>query len=395
MPVNLDVIPDKAPDIDRPVTSRWVMAGFVIFLVGVGITLWLWQGERTGFKFWFATICLPVLIWGSLFTLRRVGFKLERVGATSWNKEREVLIASETARGQRFAWLVSDYLVNALETGEPGDTKTHQVAVNKTSILDHCIARDGVSSVRHSALPDQGKSKDIFAGYLDDICGHARDMLALIPGSMPCYMAFDSGDNLSEFADTLFSKIDFPLRRIHNLTGFSILDYWLDRHHDIPAALLTISAQIYDVPLQDSCEAITIMLLSNRRLSEIPSSGVRIHRPQISKQNTLNHALSRAMLWGKLDNTAPLRGWITGGKLASDEIWSNACTAFAPKLTTQRNVSLDTVIGYAGAAAPWQSLILATRQCQSDNEPQMIAVKSAPSCHQLCVVTSEKTSGIV
>lgn len=395
MPVNLDAIPDKAPDIQRPRTVRWVIAAVIILLTGVGLTLWFWQGARTGFKFWFAAIFLPVLAWGSLFTLRRVGYKLERVGIHSWNKEREALIASETSRGQRFAWLVDEYLINALETGEPGDKKTQQAALDKSSIINHCLARDGVSTIRHTALPDQGKPKAIFESYSEDISGHARNMVARLPATMPCYVAFDLSENLSESADALFSKINLPLRRIRNLTGVSIIDYWLDSHHNNPTALLIISAQIFESPPQDSGEAVTMILLSNRQLAAIPSSAVRIHRPQINQQDTLNHALSRAMLWGQLDITAPLRGWITGGKLSSGEIWSNACTALAPKLAAQRNVNIDSVIGYTGAAAPWQSLILAARQCQTDAEPQIIVVETSSSCHQLCAVTSEKTSGIV
>jgi hypothetical protein len=395
MPVNLDAIPDKAPDIQRPRTVRWVIAAVIILLTGVGLTLWFWQGARTGFKFWFAAIFLPVLAWGSLFALRRVGYKLERVGSHSWNKEREALIASETARGQRFAWLVDEYLINALETGEPGDKKTQQAALDKSSIISHCLARDGVSTIRHTALPDQGSSKAIFDSYSNDISGHVRNMVAQLPPSMPCYVAFDLSENLSEAADALFSKIELPLRRIRNLTGVSILDYWLDRHHSNPSALLIISGQIFDVPPQDSGEALSIIMLSNRQIAAISSPGIRIHRPQINMKDTLNLALSRAMLWAKLDMAAPLRGWITGGKLASEEIWSNACTALAPKLTAQRNVNIDAVIGYAGVSAPWQSLILAARQCQTDAEPQIIVVETSCSCHQLCAVTSEKTSGIV
>lgn len=388
MPVNLDAIPDKAAAIPRPVTLRWLIMAMVILLAGTAATLWLWQGERAGLTFWFTAICLPLLIWGSLYALRRIGYKLERVGASSWNKQREALIASETARGQRFAWLVADYLVNALETGEPGKVKTHRAVISTTPLLKHQIARDGVSTVRHSALPAQGKPTDIFNGYTAEICGQVSDMLTLLPDNIPCDMAFDGSENIAELADKLFSDINFPLRRIRNLSGFSILDDWLDRHHDSPAALLIISAQIYDVPPQDSGEAITVILLSNRSFSALPSPCVRIHRPEISKQHALNQALSRAMLWGKLETSAPLRGWITGGKLASEERWNNACIACAPELTTQRTANIDSVAGYAGIAAPWQSIILAARQCQIDKEPQMIAVEST-DCHQLCAVTSE------
>ncbi len=153
MPVNLDAIPDKAPQIPRPATARWIMFGVMVFLGGMGITLWFWQGERTGFKFWFTATCLPVLFWGSMFAVRRIGYKLLCVSRDARNKEREILIASEVARGQRFAWLVGQYLVNALEAD---GVKTHLAAIKKSPILEPVLARDGVSSVRHSALPDKG-----------------------------------------------------------------------------------------------------------------------------------------------------------------------------------------------------------------------------------------------
>lgn len=391
MPVNLDAIPDKAPAIRRPATVRWLGAGMAIFLACAGMTLWFWQGERTGIKFWFTATCLPVLVWGSAFTLRRVAYRLELVGTASWNKEREQLLASETARGQRCAWLIGEYLINALEMN---GVKTHRAAVKKFPILASISTRDEVRIIRHSALSDKGKPADIINTYLADICRHAGDMLARLPADMTCYLAFDASDNVGDITDTLISGISHPLRRIRNLSGLSILDYWLDKHHDLPGALLIVSAQLYEVPPEDSGEAIAVMLVSNRILTGRSSSPIRIHRPQISTDGNLPHALSNAMLWGKLAKTAPLRGWITGGKMASDATWSKACAAYAQELTAQLNVNIDIVAGYAGTAAPWQSVILAARQCHADQESQIVVVESAPSCHQLCAVTPEK-SGIV
>ncbi|CNE06034.1 hypothetical protein [Yersinia mollaretii] len=392
MPVNLDAIPDKAPDITRPATVRWIIAGIVIFLIGVGMTLWFWPGDRTGFKFWFTVICLPTLIWGSAFALRRIAYKLERVGTASWNKERDLLIASELTRGQRYVWLVGEHLINALEAD---GIKTHLAALKRSPILEPVLARDNASVIRHSTLPDRETAADILNSYVTDICGNATNMLVRLPTDMPCYIVFDACDSVADITDQLISGIQYPLRRIRNLSGFSILDYWLDRHHDIPSALLVISAQLYDIPPQDSGESITIMLVSNRQLAVKFLSSVRIHRPQISKDADLPQALNKAMLWGKLPKTAPLRGWITGGKMASEESWSQACATYAPELTAHRNVNIDTVVGYAGTAAPWQSVILAARQCHADEEPQIVAVESAPSYHQLCAVTPAISSGIV
>ncbi|CNI96021.1 hypothetical protein [Yersinia vastinensis] len=392
MPVNLDAIPDKAPDITRPATVRWIISGVMIFLIGAGMTFWFWPSDRTGFKFWFTATCLPVLIWGSFFSLRRIAYKLERVGMASWNKERDLLIASEITRGQRSAWLVGEYLINALETD---GMKTHLAVLKRSPILEPVLTRDNVSIVRHSALPDRGRPDDILSSYVNDICGNAANMLARLPTDIPCYITFDACDSVADITDTLISGIQYPLRRIHNLSGFSILDYWLDKHHDTPSALLVISAQLYDIPPQDSGESITIMLVINRQLPVKFLSSVRIHRPQISNDTDLSQALNKAMLWGKLPKTAQLRGWVTGGKLASEETWSLACATNAPELTAQRSVNIDTVAGYVGTAAPWQSVILAARQCHIDEEPQIVAVKSTPSCHQLCAVTPAISSGIV
>lgn len=390
MPINLDAIPRKAPDISRPITVRWIAFGVVVFLIGLGMTLWFWQGKRTGFKFWFTAICLPILVWGSAFTLRRIAYKLECVGKASWNKEREKLIASQTARGQRCAWFLGEHLLNALEIN---GLKTNLAAVKKSPILEAVIARDDISLVRHLALPDKGKPLEILNSYVADICGNADHMLARLPANMPCYLAFDACDNVMGIMETLILGIKYPLRRISNLSSFSLLDHWLDKHHDIPGALLIVSAQLYEVPPQDSGESITIMLVSNRFLPDMTSSSVRIHRPQISKDGDLPQALNNAMLWGKLAKNAPLRGWVTGEKMASEGTWSQACATYAPELTVQRSINIDLVAGYAGIAAPWQSIILAARQCQTDEEPQMVVVKSAPACYQLCAVTSEKTSG--
>ncbi|MEA9390192.1 hypothetical protein SJI19_06455 [Acerihabitans sp. TG2] len=392
MPVNLDAIPAKAPDIRRPVTARWVMSGVVMFLTGVGMTLWFWPSERTGVRFWFSATCLPWLIWGSAFALRRIAYQLERIGSVSWNKERERLMASETARGQRFAWFIGGYLINALEVG---GIKTHRAAVKNVPMIEPSLARDGVSVLRHSALPDRGKPADILACYLDDICGKASHLLAQLPPELPCYLAFDGGENIVDITDRLIAGMAYPLRRIHPLSGSRILDRWLDWQHEIPGALLIVSAQLYEVAPQDSGEAITVMLVSNRKLPNMSSPAIRIHRPQPSQHGDLPHALRHAMLWGNLSKTAPIRGWLTGGKIASESSWVQACVTFAPALTGQRTVNIDTVAGYAGTAALWQAVILAARQCHVDQEPQIVVVESAPSCHQLCAVTSEKSSGIV
>lgn len=92
-----------------------------------------------------------------------------------------------------------------------------------------------------------------------------------------------------------------PLVRIRDLTGLEILDYWLDCHYDHAAALLLVSAQLYEHPPEDSGEAISMLLLTNCRLKDIPDVSVRVHRPQICRDGNLDRAFERVMMWSGLE----------------------------------------------------------------------------------------------
>jgi hypothetical protein len=150
-----------------------------------------------------------------------------------------------------------------------------------------------------------------------------------------------------------------------------------------------ISAQLNDVPVDDTGEAISVLLMTNCRLKDTPPESARIHRPQINHTGDMSHALRHAMLWAGLEKNATLRGWITGGTLASSDSLNTACEVYAPELTAQRYVNIDSVAGFAGVTAPWQALILATRQCIYDCEAQLVVTESLPDYRQLCAVTPE------
>ena len=206
---------------------------------------------------------------------------------------------------------------------------------------------------------------------------------------MTCYLALDTANDLPDLSLSLLPKITRPNVRIRDLSGLRILDYWLDYHYAKPSALLVISAQLNDVPQSDTGEAISVVLMTNCRLKDTSSKSVRIHRPQINHTGDLGHALRHAMLWASLEKDTQLRGWITGGTLASSDALSSACEVYAPELTAQKYSNIDAVAGFAGVAAPWQALILATRQCLADGEAQMVVTESAPDYRQLCAVTPE------
>ncbi|WP_416260550.1 hypothetical protein [Gibbsiella quercinecans] len=386
MPVILERISEKKAKPPRPVTSRWLIFGVVVLAVGMGLTFLFWHGERSGPGFWLFAVVLPVLLWGAMFSARRAGYKYKSVGQDAANRRIKARHDNDKGRGQRFAWFAGEYLVNALERQH---VATQSAALAKTPVLQPVIPRGADKPVRHSRLAEEGNVSDVLGVYQHEAVERINLLLNALPESMTCYLALDLAEGLPDIALRWLSGISRPVIRIRDLSGLQILDYWLDYHYAKPSALLVISAQLNDVPVEDSGEAIAVALMTNCRLNDTPPKSARIHRPQINYTGDMSHALRHAMLWAGLEKDAQLRGWITGGRLASSDTFSMACGIYAPELTAQRYVNIDSVAGFAGVTAPWQALILATRQCLADREAQLVVTESSPDYRQLCAVTPE------
>lgn len=386
MPVILERIPEKKPKPPRPITRHWLMFGVAILAVGMGLTFLFWQGERSGPEFWLFAVVLPVLFWGALFSARRAGYKYKRVGQDVANRTIKARYDKDKGRGQRFAWFAGEYLVNALERQH---VATEKAALAKTPVLQPVMPRGAGKPVRHSRLAEEGSAPDVLSGYQYEVVEHINVLLATLPETMTCYLALDLGEGLPDISLSWLSAMTRPAIRIRDLSGLQIIDYWLDYHYAKPSALLVIGAQLSDAPADDAGEAISVVLMTNCRLQDTPSKSVRIHRPQISHSGDMSYTLRHAMLWAGLDKDVKLRGWITGGTLAFSDTLSTACSIYAPELTAQHYVNIDSVVGFAGVTAPWQALILATRQCIADCEAQMVVTESSPDYRQLCAVTPE------
>jgi hypothetical protein len=386
MPVILERIPEKKAKPPRPVTSRWLIFGGVVLAVGLVLTFLFWQGERSDPGFWLFAVVLPVLLWGAMFSARRAGYKYLSAGQDAANRTINTRHANDKGRGQRFAWFAGEYLVNALERNH---VATQAAALAKKPVLQPVKPRGAEKPIRHSRLVEEGKAPDVLSAYQHEAVERINLLLNALPESMTCYLALDLAEGLPDISLSWLPKITRPVIRIRNLSGLRILDYWLDSHYLKPSALLVISAQLNDVPVDDTGEAISVLLMTNCRLKDTPPESARIHRPQINHTGDMSHALRHAMLWAGLEKDATLRGWITGGTLASSDSLNTACEVYAPELTAQRYVNIDSVAGFAGVTAPWQALILATRQCISDCEAQLVVTESLPDYRQLCAVTPE------
>ena len=370
----------------RPVRKRWLVLGAVMLLAGVTATFLFWQGTRSGAAFWGLAVGLPVMLWAILFVGRYFGYALLCQRCYSNNTTTDARYRSEVARGQRFAWLIGEELTNGLGQAS---LQTHDAVVAKKPLMMPTTPMNGGDPVRHRALAVTGTMANREAHYLTDITARVQNLVSMLPPSVTCYLAVDTGEQFSVLPSVLQEKVTHPLIRIRDLTGLSLLDYWLDCHYDRASALLVVSAQLFESPPADSGEAISLLLLSNCRIKGIPETSVRVHRPQVSRNGDLNLAFERVMMWSGLDKTALKRAWTSGGQMASGDIFSKAREAHAPSLKAERIVHIDTVAGFAGVAAPWQALQLATRQCLKDREAQLTVTELSEDNRQLCIVTPE------
>lgn len=386
MPVELERIPAQEKLPPRPRFKRWLLMGIVMLLAGTATTFLLWKGERTGAAFWGLATGLPAVLWGLLVVGRYFGYALLRGRCNEKNATTAARYRADVARGQRFAWLIGEVLINGLGPASP---MTHEAVLAKKPLMMPCEPVNGGNPVRHRALAATGEMADRETHYLLEITAHAQNLVALLPSSLTCYLAVDTGEQFLTLPSLLQTSVAHPLVRIRDLTGLELLDYWLDCHYDRAAALLVVSAQLYEHSPEDSGEAISVLLLTNCRLKDIPDVSVRVHRPQICRDGNLDRAFERVMMWSGLEKTALKQAWTSGGQMASGDIFSKAREAHAPGLKADKITHVDTVVGFAGVAAPWQALQLATRQCLNDSNAQLTVTELAEDNRQLCIVTPE------
>ncbi|MGG5215726.1 hypothetical protein ACQZ19_09360 [Rahnella variigena] len=379
MPVNLDVIPDKAPGIFRPRTRRWLLFLPFMLLAGATSTLWFWKNEHTGIAFWFTAIGLPAATWGILFSLRRIGYKCDQIWATSWNREREQLIEEETLRGQRYiCWHGG---VSFTTVGKSTE-KLLSAVLKNTPLMSSVIPRTGGFTVRHTRL---GSTTNTIPGVLQEWHGHLKQrisaLLDTLPAGMPCYILLDvyidqDPQVNAKHAQEVMAMFSRPLRQI-NGEGFAALDQWIDMTWGIPSALLVIGTQINNRPEVNSGEAATAMLLTNCPMPDERKT-VRIHRPECGTNATLTKTLSRALLWANVQPASVGQAWLTGGALLTDSEWSTACEKNALGLDIQKQCSvIDNITGFTGCTAPWLALLMAATQCREDGITQAVAVQTA------------------
>lgn len=395
MPVFLDEVPDRAPEIKRPVTRRWIVLLVALIAVGVMLSFTFWSREREGGIFWFTTLGVPLCLWGILFGFRRIAYKADQVWAASWNADRHALWNEEIFRGQRAASVIASGVIT-----QAGSSTDKLLAAVKATlpVMQVQKTRSGMGLVRHSMLPGfEDESKLMaFDTSVKTLITQILPALEKIPGNVPCWLITDFDTPL--VADAERSAIDILSSEtgrsfsLCNSNSFTAFDRWLDSDWLKPSVLLCLSAELRESPKEGDGEAISLTLMLNRKHPSFPDA-VQLHRPERNKNDSLVKTLSRALLWGKLSPEDVKGSWVTGGNIIQGGQWSSACEENQLSfLMAEDNKNIDDLIGYTGVVAPWLAVALAASLARS-GKSQIIAVGTSMNEIWIAGITSGNKTG--
>jgi len=376
MPVWLDSVPKKAVKVPRPDTRRWLLFLVFTMLSGIALTLWGWTAERTGFVFWFTALGLPFCIWGLIFGLRRFVYKAEQIAAQSRNIERDRLIEREIQRGQRYAWILGTFVQHI--SGNKTSVLIKAVE-NSTPVATLSTPRGSLSAVRYAALAAFQTDLDAeIISTISTFVARVQSITDTLPKDIPCSIILDCDDDIrhriqERFRNELTARTGRTFR-FHPDKGLAAFDAWLDQRWEDPGILVTVTFCLPSQPNEGDADAITLLVLSNRKATGFPDA-VCLHRPEKGQEAGLELTLNRALLWAASDSEALRAGWHTGPAIASGSGWNKACENNGVAFSLSKdNRSIDPTLGYAGRAAPWLAIILASSACK-ENGPQVIAAQ--------------------
>ncbi|AHF78696.1 hypothetical protein Sant_3716 [Sodalis praecaptivus] len=363
-------------------SKRWGVKATGYFALSALSGWCLWCEHARGETFWLSCLLVAAVIAGIFYALSRIGGRCDTLYFATQDCERAQRLRDEIERGQRYGRLVARCATTCLD--RDGQRLAAGILPPVGRFQSEILACSGVTPTRdqiQAMTPPRW-----LAGHFTWLAQQLGPALNALPPSMPCYLVMqcDSGLPVEEEQQLLlqtgapFNRHFTPL----SASGLLALDDWLDDTARAPSALVVIAVQ-RAVPPEDAleekgalpgAEGIIESTVGLVMISEYcPSLPVlaRIHRPQPEPASACSRALSRALLWARLEPKAVRHAWLTGNGAVA------AATEQALRLAPQTLIHhLDDVLGPAGMATPWLSLAAAAEQCREDGAAQLII------CHE-------------
>ncbi|KWF63744.1 hypothetical protein [Burkholderia pseudomultivorans] len=388
MPVVLPISPRQRSDEPRPPRAIvWLALFVVVMFAGVAGTLLTWpKAEPTGTPwFWVQLFALPALGWALAFGLRLHYYDEEVVRQEA---EDEVL-REDRAKAIRFASEPLAVVGLSYLCGAGPEDVAKKIAQGETALAAK-TSQDGKSGKRHTSLPlvDNEDGMGRYGSCFESLLTRVGPAIMALPQDVALdvrlHLPDDERRELRLQAwHQCWSKSELrpaPTTLIPVGQGLMALDEWLDIKGgpSLERFVLFVSAQLHDVPPDNSAEAAVALLLGWAPLAE--RRGIRplamMHRPLAVETGLLDDAIQLALLWGKTTPAQVTDLW-QAAMLGEDKgviLQKASDTKLAVSQTTELAGirDIDTALGNPGVCAGWLAAALAIEHAEQTGAPQIL-----------------------
>ncbi|WP_413184883.1 hypothetical protein [Paraburkholderia sacchari] len=396
MAVDFSLLPPEEPVPDNPPSRLfWTVAFFLIATVGVFAVLLLWpKGESTQ-TLWFWT-CLTVYPFGvaAFVVLRRYSvYAGRRLDAIAWNDARKDYVngvfhqagrpLAVLAATFRFSFVAKEDDFGKLLDGsvklEPRlapKPDAPPVSARWFEVLD-------IDGIPHKW--DLGRQRHVLAWALGTVIDMVGDAVRSLPLELKLKVqlvlpGIENVDDALTVWNRQWALANIRVAQNGVLTeapDLMYVDTWLERSNeglDEEARLLVcvkLNAIHGALPPDRSAEAVVAILLTpeavSRRFNLSPVS--MLHRPNGTRDCSIDDALARAMRWGCTQPAEVRRSWLGGVDTANASAITKAVVKAGVDATPE---NIDYMIGHAGEVAPWLAVACAASAASIDRAPQLV-----------------------
>ncbi|MFK8260619.1 hypothetical protein ACFL9S_22880 [Erwinia sp. AnSW2-5] len=376
MSYSLKNLPDLYPRPDPPQVSRWITALAIMMAVSF-LLMHFFGGDVESKTFWWLALGAPVALWLTAGVMRLSVWLLQNIAANGFDNRRERWILGKTRKARRALQVLNVSFITAYPQDDPREVV--QALISQQSIIrsqPDWKGEDGHRLTRFNADNEQtadGMVRHLFSRLISELpVNRFSERSQLV-------VAFALSSSLSEESIRAIWQEIWQETDIHCVVeyaechGLAMIDHWLDHRFKQDVMLLVVALQIMPDETDYSAEAAVALLLGNRLTQNTLPPRALLHRPDPSLPGQPGLGMNMAAYNVPVKNNIISQLWLAGlSESQHKEIIVSQNAHPAGAVESEAVISLDALIGHAGAAAPWLAIVAAASAAENTQIPQLI-----------------------
>lgn len=375
MSCSLKNLPDLHPRPGPPKLSRWIKA--LIALLATSFLLMRFTGGGIKDKtFWWLTLGIPAALWLAAGIARLIIWLLKNIKANGFDRQRERWVLDETRQARRALQVLNVSFITAHQ--QETQREILQALMSQQNIIrsqPDWKGENGHRLTRFNADNEQtadGVVRHLFSQLITDLpVSQFSEVTHLV-------VAFDISSSLPQESISDIWKDIWRETGIHcsveyeECNGLAMIEHWLNHRIKQDVMLLVVALQVAPENPDYSAEAAVALLLGNRLTQHTLQPLALLHRPDPSLPGQLGPAMSMAAYNVPVKNNIIRQLWLGGLSAGQhEEIIINQKAHPVCAVGNEAVISLDGLIGHAGAAGTWLAIATAASAAEHTQTPQM------------------------